>query len=99
MINISFYISNWGKLGGCFRKAQLLKIKQARNNNRLIFPSYLLDIEIQYLAYAFYISIFWASRFATFGGSRRAIRSITRIATSWLCGWFRFYPSRSSALS
>jgi uncharacterized protein (TIGR02453 family) len=30
--------------------------------------------------------------------SRRAIRSITRVATSWLCGWFRYYPSRNAPL-
>jgi hypothetical protein len=29
--------------------------------------------------------------------SRRAIRSITRVAISWLRGWFRFYPSRKNA--
>jgi hypothetical protein len=35
-----------------------------------------------------------ASRFARFAGSRRAIRSITRVQASPARGWFRFYPSR-----
>jgi hypothetical protein len=51
---------------------------------------------------------FWASRFAHFVRSRRAIRSITfglrRKRTSGaLCGealrWFRYYPSRFAPLA
>jgi hypothetical protein len=58
-LSVFFGLSNWGKLGGCFRKAQflflkssvarILKIKQARNNNRLIFPSYLYHLFLKYI--------------------------------------------------
>jgi hypothetical protein len=42
--------------------------------------------------FLFFYGGFWASRFAAFGGLRRAIRSIT-FARSAL-RWFRYYPSR-----
>jgi hypothetical protein len=40
----------------------------------------------------FILHSIWASRFAGFARSRRAIRSITRHASR--VGWFRYYPSR-----
>jgi hypothetical protein len=41
----------------------------------------------------------WASRFAPFGRSRRAIRSITCFTASPFRRWFRYYPSRKNALN
>jgi hypothetical protein len=63
-------------------------------NSRLIFIGRLLFFYLQSrVKNKFFIFHFiWASRFATFGGSRRAIRSITRRASAG--AWFRYYPSR-----
>jgi hypothetical protein len=38
--------------------------------------------------------IIWASRFAGFARSRRAIRSISHFSPAGFRGWFRYYPSR-----